>query len=161
MFDALDISASALHAQKIKMDTIASNIANANTTRAADGTISPYKRKQVVFSTVYNEAMNPPDGTLSSNEVSVNGNVLKTGISYNQNGSANGVKVAGIVEDASPLKKVYDPGHPDADNNGYVSMPNVNIVTEMVDMITASRAYEANVTTIDATKTIFSSALRI
>lgn len=140
-FGALDISASALNAQRVKMDTIASNIANVNTTRGPDGSHEVYRRKDAVFSTIYNDAVNGDEGSQSI---------------------SSGVKVLEVSEDtATPLKKVYNPGHPDADENGYVDLPNVNVVTEMVDMLTASRAYEANVTAINATKSMVSAAMRI
>ena len=141
-FEALDVSASALNAQRTKMDTIASNIANLNTTRGPDGTKDVYRRKDTVFSSIYSESLS--NNTGSSPIIS------------------SGVKVLEISEDTStPLKRVYNPSHPDANKDGYVDLPNVNIVNEMVDMITASRAYEANVTAINATKSMVSSAMRI
>ncbi|OGI02701.1 MAG: flagellar basal body rod protein FlgC [Candidatus Melainabacteria bacterium GWF2_37_15] len=141
-FDALDISASALNAQRTKMDTIASNIANINTTRGPDGTKDVYRRKDAVFASVYNESLSSEKGS---------GPIV-----------SSGVKILEIAEDTqTPLKKVYNPAHPDANEDGYVDLPNVNIVNEMVDMITASRAYEANVTAINATKSMVSSAMKI
>jgi len=140
-FDTLDISASALNAHRIKMDTIASNIANVNTTRGPNGEVDVYRRKDAVFSSVYNEAKgeDPESQYVSS-----------------------GVKVLSVEEDYStPLKKVYNPTHPDANEEGYIELPNVNIVNEMVSMITASRAYEANVTVMNATKSMISSAMKI
>jgi len=164
-FEALDISASGLYAQRIRMDTIASNIANVNTTRNADGTPGAYRRKQVVFEAVYNDALgknnsyNPGEINISKSK---SGNVLLKGeIGINSSNVASGVVISQIAEDNSPLKKIYNPSHPDADKDGFVTMPNVNMVTEMVDMISASRAYEANVTTIDTTKNMISAALRI
>lgn len=166
-FDALDISASALYAQRVRMDTISSNIANVNTTRNPDGTPGAYRRKQVVFSAVYDKSL-AQDGSVGESTSGGPGvnpmkdNMLKGGISLNSPGMATGVQVSQIAEDTTtPIKKVFNPSHPDADKDGYVSMPNVNVVTEMVDMIAASRAYEANVTTIDTTKNMFSAALRI
>lgn len=130
-FNALDISASALNAQRVRMDTIASNIANVNTTRKPDGTPGVYRRKDAILSTI-------------------------------DNNMASGIKVLEISEDTrTPLKKVYNPSHPDSGSDGYVDLPNVNIVTEMVNMISASRAYEANVTTINATKKMVTEALKI
>ncbi len=142
-FGALDIGASALTAQRLRMDTISQNIANATTTRTEDGT--PYRRRLVVFEET-------SQGIPFSQYLSA---------SSRDRYLAKGVKVSRIVEDTSPLKRVYDPGHPDADNEGYVEMPNVDVVTEMVNMISATRAYEANVTTINTTKSLAMKALEI
>lgn len=131
IFNAMRISASGLSAERLRMDTISSNMANATTTRGEDG--KPYIRKIAVFQ----EAMDKATGT------------------------NNGVRAVGIVEDQSPLPKQYDPSHPDADEDGYVTMPNVNILNEMADMIVATRSYEANADTLNATKSMFSKALEI
>ncbi|MDD3013190.1 MAG: flagellar basal body rod protein FlgC [Candidatus Gastranaerophilales bacterium] len=162
-FDALNISASALYAQRVKMDTVASNIANVNTTRNPDGTPGTYRRKEVIFEAVYNDAINKgSNGSASFLPSELQANTLQGGISFNTPNTASGVTVSQIVEDKdSSFRKMYNPGHPDADKNGYVNMPNINIVTEMVDMISASRAYEANVTNIEATKNMIAAALRI
>ena len=161
-FNSLDISASALHAQRIRMDAISSNLANVNTTRNADGTIGAYKRKEVVFSTVYNQALgNDSDANSAMGAMGLDGNVLKGEISNNGTSISNGVNVSQIVDDKTPFRKEYNPSHPDADKDGYVTLPNINMVTEMVDMISASRAYEANVTSMETTKTMMSSALKI
>lgn len=140
-----DISASALTAQRLRMDVISSNIANAETTRASfvNGKFEPYKRKMVV--------MEPMQQSFSS--------VLSKQMGESR--SALGVKVTEIKEDQTPTKLVYNPTHPDADADGYVQMPNVDVMKEMVDMISASRAYEANVTAINATKAMFVKALEI
>ncbi len=142
-FKALDVGASGLTAQRLRMDTISQNIANVNTTRTENGT--PYRRKDVVF------------------EERKNTDSFSTYLSNARDGidGGNGVRVTKIVEDTSEFKKVYDPGHPDADNDGYVSMPNVDVVTEMVNMISATRSYEANVTSINATKSMAMKALEI
>jgi flagellar basal-body rod protein FlgC len=133
LFDALDASGSALSAERLRMDVTAENLANAQSTRGADGT-GPYKRKQVVLE--------------------------QAGSSFADSlQAARGVRVAGIVEDPSPARRVYDPGHPDADAQGYVTMPNVNTVTEMTDLIGASRAYEANVTAMQTAKSMFARTL--
>jgi flagellar basal-body rod protein FlgC len=142
MFDAFDISASALTAERMRMDVTAENLANAQTTRTANG--GPYRRKEVVLQEV--EQGGGFAGSLRA--------AMGAG-----SGRPGGVEVAGIAEDATPNKMVYDPGHPDADANGYVSMPNVDSVTEMVDLISASRAYEANVTALQSAKTMFSKTL--
>jgi flagellar basal-body rod protein FlgC len=140
-FGALDIGASALTAQRLRMDTISQNIANANTTRTEDGT--PYRRKEVIFE--------EKSGTQFSEYLTDSSKEL----------IGSGVKVSKIVEDSSPFKRVYDPGNPDADTDGYVQMPNVDIITEMVNMISATRAYEANVTSINTTKSMAMKALEI
>jgi len=142
-FGALDISASGLTAQRLRMDTISQNIANVSTTRTADG--NPYRRKVTLFE----ERVEPAvfDGYLRS---ALKGDNI--GI---------GVRVARIFEDTAPFKTVYEPGHPDADADGYVSLPNVDVVTEMINMISASRSYEANVTSINTTKSLATKALEI
>ena len=124
-FGALDIGASALTAQRLRMDIISQNIANANTTRTDDGT--PYRRRVVLF-------RESSDGIPFSEYLTASSKARYFG---------KGVKVSRIVEDSSPFRRVYDPGHPDADEDGYVEMPNVDVVTEMVNMISATRAYEA------------------
>ncbi len=139
---SIDISASALTAEKLRMDIISKNIANANTTRTASG--SPYRRQMVVF-----------EGSESNISFSQYLNDASKSL------IGNGVKVKGIVEDQSPFKSVYEPGNPDADEDGYIKMPNVDVMTEMVNMITASRAYEANVTAINSTKGMAAKALEI
>lgn len=142
-FGALDIGASALTAQRLRMDTISQNIANANTTRTEDGT--PYRRRIVIFK-------ERSQGVPFSEYLTESSRKLYTG---------KGVKVAAVTEDTSPFRRVYDPGHPDADEEGYVEMPNVDIITEMVNMISATRSYEANVTSINATKSMAMKALEI
>ena len=137
LFDALDTSGSALSAERVRMDVTAENLANAQSTRTANGQ-GPYRRKEVIL-----QEAGVGVGASFADSLRV----------------ARGVKVAGIVEDPSPSRKVYDPGHPDADAKGYVSMPNVNTVTEMTDLIGASRAYEANVTAMQTTKTMFARTL--
>lgn len=128
----LEISASGLEAQKIRMNIIASNLANARSTRSPDG--GPYRRKDVVFS----EVLEGVGGIPSS-----------------------GVEVSGVIEDRRPFEVVYDPQHPDADEHGYVKLPNVNVLEEMVNLISASRSYEANVNTINAAKNMAQKALDI
>lgn len=130
MFNSMRISASGLSAERLRMDTITSNMANATTTRGEDG--KPYVRKIAVFQ----EALDNEKGL-------------------------NGVKAVGILEDKSPLRTVFDPSHPDANKDGYVTMPNVNVLNEMADMISASRSYEANVDTLNASKSMFMKSLEI
>ncbi len=134
LFDALNVSASGMTAHRFWMDVIASNIANAETTRTPTG--GPYRRKEVVFASFSQQL----DGA---------------------GGVGEGVRVMGVVEDTSPPRLVYDPGHPDAREDGYVEMPNVNPVTEMVDLVVASRAYEANAMALEAAKAMFLRALDI
>jgi len=163
-FNALDISSSALTAQRIKMDTIASNIANVNTTRNPDGTPGVYRRKEAIFASVYGNMVNGKNnnGGDNSDDTSTNAS-LKGSVSENSGlNASNGVKVIQVSDDfKTPLNKIYNPSHPDADKDGYVNLPNVNVVSEMVDMISASRAYEANVTSINATKSMITSAMKI
>lgn len=145
MNSSFGISASALTAQRLRMDVISSNIANAETTRASvvDGKAVPYRRKMVVLS--------PNESDFSSMlEAQMNGQ-----------GAEKGVKVAAIQEDQTPLKPVYNPTHPDADAQGYVYMPNVDIAKEMIDMISATRSYEANVTALNSSKAMITKALEI
>jgi flagellar basal-body rod protein FlgC len=148
LFGALDISASGLTAERMRMDVTAENLANAQTTRGPNG--GPYRRKDVVLQTAAG------DGFRSALAGAVGG---MPGMGGSQ--QEGGVQVAGIAEDASPARRVYDPGHPDADGQGYVSLPNVNPVTEMVDLISASRAYEANVTAMQTAKAMFSKTFEL
>jgi flagellar basal-body rod protein FlgC len=138
LFGGLEISASALTAERLRMSVTAENLANAQTTRGADG--QPYRRKEVVLQ----EGAGSFGASLSA-----------------AMGGAAGVQVAAIVEDATPLKRIHDPGHPDADADGYVELPNVDTVTEMVDLIGAQRAYEANVTAMQAAKQMFTKTLEL
>ena len=140
LFGALDISASGLTAERLRMNVTAENLANAQTTRATDG--GPYKRKLVVLEEANGSSARPSFGT-------------------QLDGAMNGVKVAQVSQDSAPDRLVYDPSHPDADERGYVHMPNVNPVTEMVDLISASRSYEANVTAMQTAKQMYSKTLDI
>lgn len=140
VFGAMDVSATGMTAQQLRMDTISENIANVNTTRDAEGRV--YRRKTVVFE----EKSYPTFGESLS---MANGHIGK------------GVKVSQIVEDNTEGNKVYDPSHPDADADGYVIYPNVNTVTEMTNMIDATRAFEANVTVLNSTKGMAMRALNI
>jgi len=146
--NGFDISASALTANRMRMDVISSNIANAETTRGSfvNGEYVPYKRKLVVmnsneqsFSQLFNNALNGND----------------------ESNKFKGVNVSKIIEDSSPTKLVYNPSHPDANEDGYVNMPNVDTATEMIDMIAAVRAYESNITALNATKSMFVKALEL
>lgn len=143
IFNSINISASGLTAERLRMDVISKNIANANTTRTVNGT--PYRRQVVVFKT--------KDNNMPFSEY------LKR--SKGQVTNLTGVEVTSIQNDSSPYKKVYEPGHPDADESGYVLMPNVDIVSEMANLISATRAYEANVTAINGVKSMALKALEI
>jgi flagellar basal-body rod protein FlgC len=137
IFTALEVAASGLTAERSRMNVIASNLANAQTTRGADG--QPYRRLDPVFSA---RSVNP--GSFDP--------VLR---------SVETVELTQVRQDQNPGQLVYNPEHPDADAAGYVEMPNVNVVTEMVNLMTASRAYEAGITSIESIKQMASAALRI
>jgi flagellar basal-body rod protein FlgC len=130
MFDIFKVSSSALNAQSQRLNTVASNLANADSATSATG--EPYRAKQVVFSAT------PVDES-----------------------GATGVQVAGVIDDPSPMKTVYDPKHPLADENGNVTMPNVNVVEEMVNMISASRSYQSNVEVMNTAKTLLLKTLTL
>lgn len=127
-----------MEAQRVRMSVIASNLANVETTRTAEG--GAYRRKDIVFSAEQGF-----------------GAVLRSAV----DAESPGVKVAGIIEDKRPLKYAYEPSHPDADDKGYVAYPNINVAEEMVNMITASRSYEANVSAFKATRDMAMKALEI
>jgi flagellar basal-body rod protein FlgC len=141
MFGGMEISASALTAQRLRMNVTAENLANAETTKTADGT--PYRRKEAI----------PGSGGFGAQ--------LSKAMGGGSGVAPGGVQAAAITEDATGGKLVYDPSHPDADAQGYVRMPNVDTVTEMVDLIDAQRAYEANVTAMSASKQMFAKTLEI
>ncbi|MDD4951517.1 MAG: flagellar basal body rod protein FlgC [Desulfovibrionaceae bacterium] len=138
---ALDIGASGLKAQRAYLNVISMNLANARTTRTADG--GPYRRKSVSLASTpiyspFDQAMNDQ-----------------------LNRDLSGVKIQGIVADQRPFKQVYDPGHPDANAQGFVTYPDINVVEEMTNMITTMRSYEANVQSIESVKSMFNKALAI
>ena len=164
LLNTMNISASALTAQRLRMDTIANNMANIENTRGADG--NPYRRQQVVF----RERALEQGSFQTQLKQSLNMKRTRTWHSSGMVQTApksmlpqvgGGVVVADIVNDNSPLRRVYDPGHPDADAEGYVHYPNVNAILEMVDMISATRAYEANVATHNAVRSMAVKALEI
>lgn len=143
VFSSFSITASGLTSERFRMDTISQNVANANTTRTEDGT--PYRRKIVTFQERGKDV--PFNAVLARRR---SGEV------------GNGVRVDGVYEDeVTPMNMVYDPAHPDADENGYVTYPNVNIITEMTNLIDSSRAYEANTTAFTAGKSIAMKGLEI
>jgi flagellar basal-body rod protein FlgC len=132
LFPEMDITATGLQAERMRLEVIARNIANANTTRTENGDVF---RRQLV--SLISQTGDPEQGIIP------------------------GVEIAGLVTDPSPLKTIYDPGHPDADANGYVSRPNVDVMLEMVDMLGASRAYEANISAIQSAKDMARRAMDI
>ncbi len=143
LLGSMNTNATALTAQTLRMDVISENIANMNTTRTADG--GPYKRKTVVFQEIGEQR---PFASLFQE-------------AYGANANGDGVKVSEIITDNKDGALVYDPTHPDADEKGYVMQANVNVVQEMTDMISASRSYEANVTAMNATKSMIAKTLEI
>lgn len=134
MFRAIDVSGSSLTAHRLWLDTISANLANVNTTRTAGG--GPYKRKVPLFAEMLDKTIGGYEDT-------------------------GGVRVVEIAEDDTPPRLAYQPDHPDADEEGYVAFPNVNVVREMADMLTASRAYEANLAVTDAARNMWNGALEI
>lgn len=138
---AIDVGASALKAERTHLNVISMNLANAKTTRTVDG--GPYRRKEVVFKET--EVQSPFSKAMNS--------------ALDQD--VKGVRVDSVQTDNRPLKQVYEPGHPDANKDGYVSYPDINVVEEMTNMLSAMRAYEANVSTITTSKSMFSKALEI
>lgn len=129
LFSSMNISASGMSAQRLRMDIIASNIANVQTTRTSQG--GPYQRKEVIFASVLN------------------------------NNEQEGVRVVEIFNDPSPFRLLHNPQHPDANSEGYVAMPNVNTITEMIDMIVTTRSYEANITAFKSAQNMFNKALEL
>ncbi|OIP99355.1 MAG: flagellar basal body rod protein FlgC [Zetaproteobacteria bacterium CG2_30_46_52] len=142
LFTSMHISSAGMSAQRARMDVVAENIANSESTKTASG--GPYRRSQVVFETIG----------------------VKQDFSHVYSGKLNkatpqSVRVAEVSKDPSPFNQIYDPAHPDADAQGMVNMPNVNTIEEMVDMNSASRSFEANITTMDASKRMFLKALEL
>jgi flagellar basal-body rod protein FlgC len=147
IWNVLRIGASALSAQRLRLDIISNNIANAETTRTAEG--GPYQRQDVLFTT---RGSTPFDVTL---------NRLRGESAVSADSGLQGVQVSEITTDASAGPRVYDPSHPDADENGYVTYPNVNMVVEMTNMLSATRSYEAGLTVVEAAKRMALKALEI
>ncbi len=140
-FDAISASSSGLSAQRLRMNLISGNLANVNTTRTREG--GPYRRKEAIF-------------TARPLEES-----FKKILADRHRKQLSMVQVDRVIEDSNPPVMKYDPGHPDADDKGYVAMPNINVMEEMVNMISATRGYEANVTALKAAKEMASTALEI
>ncbi len=139
VFTSMQINASGLTLERLKMDTISTNIANVNTTRTEEG--GPYRKKEVLF-----------EENLVNEKNKLSGKNEKRSL---------GVKVVGVEDNDEGLKIVYDPDHPDANEDGYVTLPNVNMVDEMIALINAQRTYEANVTALNVSKSILKKALEI
>lgn len=161
MFNAIDIAGSGMTAERLRLDVVSNNLANVNTTRTVNGT--PYRRQIVVFEPrasfedILNDSMQEPsmipDFKLPAKKSSqTEANIKQVG---------QGVRAAALVEDESPFRMLYEPGHPDANEQGYVQLPNVNVVAEMLDMLSASRAYEANIASISTAKTMAMKALEM
>jgi flagellar basal-body rod protein FlgC len=165
LFSSIMLSATGLRGQRVKMDVVARNLANAETSRTEDGT--PYRRQRAVFREVLAQRMQQVRARLAPNVAQDDGlarthPVHMPGLQANDATPDQGLATeVGTAPDASDFRVVYDPGHPDADEEGYVLMPNVDMITEMVDMIAASRAYEANLSAVQASKDMFTNALRI
>jgi len=148
LLDSINISATGLSAQRIRLNIASMNLANANVTRTVDG--GPYRAKSVIFSSEkYKPESAPVTGT------------GRPGFEQELEKAVETVKVTGIVEDPDPFIQVYDPTHPDADANGMVSYPNVNTMEQMVDVMNASRAYEANATVLETAKSMAMKALEL
>ena len=165
-FNVFDVSSSGMYAQRLKMDTISSNVANINTTRKPDGSPGVYVKKEVTFKAIYDDKLSKspafPNGKHEAMYSQLKSDmVLRGGISFDEKTLAQGVAVSEITDSKEPFKVVYDPSHPDADVDGYVTLPNVNVVEEMVGMISASRAYEANAAAAQTTKAMLNAALKI
>lgn len=141
LLTAMSISASGLTAQRARMNVVSSNLANVQTTQTPEG--GPYRAKSIVF------MAKPVQGD------------FKAALAGKLNEGMRGVEILGVIEDKEDFKEVYDPSHPDADERGVVRMPNVNVMEEMVDMLSATRAYEANVTAINAAKSMALKSLEI
>ena len=158
LFDAIDIAGSGLSAERVRMDVTAENLANAQTTRTAAG--GPYKRQEVELEQIAPGGF----GSALQGAMSANGSSADVASQAESSGSeapAGGVEVAGIVDDKTPDQLVYEPSNPEANAKGYVQMPNVDTVTEMTDLISESRSYEADVTAMQTSKSMFTSMLGI
>ncbi len=163
-FNMFDISASGMHAQRIKMDTVSSNIANASTTRNERGEKEVYQKKDVTFKAIYGSKLGEqdlPHGSVRPVMDIEGGPYLRGRVSMGRDVIAEGVEVASIHASKTPFKQVFDPSHPDADKEGYVTLPNVNVVEEMVNMVNASKAYEANATIANTAKSMIQAAINI
>lgn len=157
LFGVMDVSGSALEAERMRAEVVASNMANANTTRTPQG--GPYQRHEVVF-----ESAASDQGTFANQLLSQTPNAGwgQSGIGDGaSDANIGGVKIAAVVTDNSPGMRRYDPGNPDADKNGYVTYPDINPLTEMVDLMSATRAYDLNSSAVQATKSMIDSSIDI
>lgn len=154
LFGLMETSGSAMQAERMRAEVVAANMANAETTRTESG--GPYRRHHVVF------AANPGESTFAETMSGVAGtsSLLPPGLSAAQ-GPAGGVHIAGVVEDPAPPLRRYDPGHPDAGPDGYVAYPDINPITEMVDLMGATRAYGLNGSAVQAEKGMITAAIDI
>ena len=147
LFKIFSVSGSGMAAQRSRMTVVAGNLANSETTRTPDG--GPYRRRDVIFKAV------PAQGELNA-EFAAEFDKLSDGVS-----EAQGVEVVGVKQSSRPARKIFDPNHPDADGEGYVALPNINPMEEMVDMLSAVRSYEANLATYNTTKSLIRKILDI
>jgi len=162
LFDAIDLAASGMSAQRVRMDVTSENLANADTTRTQAG--GPYQRQSVVLQQIPNSSFGSTLAGAMGSSSSSSGDGLDNADSQDGTMSGEipgGVSVAGIVSDPTPGQSVYDPSNPDANAKGYVQMPNVNTVTEMTDLIDESNSYQADVTAMQTAKSMFTSMLGV
>ena len=163
MFSGLNISASGLRAQRVRQNVISSNLANAETTRTKEG--GPYRRQSVILRADPIESETrfvfPPEKLKGNTTQDKHMFIPQNNMTMDPQYVGSGVEIVDIQKDGNDPKKVYNPEHPDANKEGYVEMPNINIVQEMTDMITATRAYEANVTAFNSTKAMIMKALEL
>jgi flagellar basal-body rod protein FlgC len=154
LFGLMETSGSAMQAERMRAEVVATNMANAETTRTESG--GPYRRQMVVFA-----ANQGNSGFVTSLSDAANQNIARLPAPGSQGDAAAGVHIAAVVEDSAPPLKRYDPGHPDAGPDGFVSYPDINPLTEMVDLMGATRAYGLNGSAVQAEKSMISSALEI
>jgi len=157
IFGSFDIAASGLSVQRRRMEAISKNLANVDTTRTEDG--GPYRKERVLVREI--DQRNIFYRMLNRLRTTNSKHVNHSHFDLNSYIAAGGAEIESIEKDTSPPRLKYDPNHPDADNNGYVHLPDIHVISEMVDMITATRAYEANLTVIDAAKNIIKKSLEI
>jgi flagellar basal-body rod protein FlgC len=158
MLRAADISASGLAGERLRLEVVANNIANASSTRTTDG--GPYRRQDVVFAAVLNERLQTVGGSRKS-AAGPRGSAGPRGLAGRALPQLGGVQVVGIADDMSEFHRVHNPGHPDADADGFVTTPNIDLPVEMVNMITASRAYEANLRALQTFRQMAEQALSL
>jgi flagellar basal-body rod protein FlgC len=157
LFGIMDVSASALKAERVRAEVVASNMANAETTRTADG--GPYRRQHVVFSAGSDSASSFGSAMQSQMSSNFSASSFNGGGSLLSSNASAGVQVAGVVQDAGEPLQRYDPGHPDANADGYVAFPDINPLTEMVDLMGATRAYGMNASAVQAEKGMLAASL--